>query len=181
MSADLSLRRMIRADIPCVRELINDAFRSESLGDEVVSLELEPYFDRRLHELELNAQREMVPRECYVAEHASHGVVGITGLYQLVWTWSPPNRLAFLGWTAVASAHQGHGIGTWMLQGMIALARARGIAQILVEALRGSRAVSWYIKNGFAQVAEIPHYWGPGADATILALPLDHAALTARP
>lgn len=181
MTADLRLRRMTRGDLPYVRELINDAFHSERLGDEVVSLELEPYFDRGLHELEISAQRDIVPRECYVAERPGPGLVGITGLYQLVWTWSPPNRLAFLGWTAVAGAQQGQGIGTWMLREIIAIARVRGMAQLLVEALRGSRAVSWYMRNGFARVADIPHYWGPGADATILALLLDPAALTTHP
>ncbi len=180
MTTDLCLRRITRDDVPCVRALLNDAFGSDTIGDDVVSLELDPYFDRGLHELDLSAQRDMVPRECYVAERAGNGVVGITGLYQLVWTWSPPNRLAFPGWTAVAGAQQGRGIGTWMLREMVSIARTRGMAQLLVETLSGSRAGNWYVRNGFARVAEIPHYWGPGASATILALPLDPEALTTR-
>lgn len=74
---------------------------------------------------------------------------------------------------AVAAASQGQGVGAGMLDALLVEARRRGCTRITLEvAAPNKRAQRFYLRHGFTQIARRSGYYGPGADALILRLPL---------
>lgn len=61
---------------------------------------------------------------------------------------------------AVSQAHQGQGMGSWLLKQIIAIVRATGYKEIIVgTADRGLREISFYEKNGFVQYGKKEHFF----------------------
>lgn len=70
---------------------------------------------------------------------------------------------------AVRRDHQGTGLGGVLLDALLAEARARGCAEVLLEVRAdnvGARAL--YARRGFVQIAERVKYYADGEDALIL-------------
>ncbi|MEC5398264.1 GNAT family N-acetyltransferase [Uliginosibacterium sp. H1] len=67
--------------------------------------------------------------------------------------WRPQDGGLFLNHLYVLPAHQGRGIGAWVLRQMFAQADAEGLS-VRVGALRGSDANRFYQRHGFVQTHE---------------------------
>jgi GNAT superfamily N-acetyltransferase len=57
---------------------------------------------------------------------------------------------------AVVPSMRRHGLGQELLDGLLEKARAEGVAQVSLSVQKGSDAVAFYERNGFAAVGE-PH------------------------
>jgi ribosomal-protein-alanine N-acetyltransferase len=78
---------------------------------------------------------------------------------------------------AVASSHWGHGIGSALLEALLAEAAARGCAEVFLEVrVDNPRAQRLYRRHGFTDVGLRRGYYQPsGTDALVMRRPLDAA------
>ncbi len=96
-----------------------------------------------------------------VAERDGH-VVGYAGLYAV-----PPD--ADVQTIAVSADAQGAGIGTRLLEALIARARELDCAQIFLEvAADNASALTLYARHGFERQSLRRGYYGPGMDAILM-------------
>lgn len=66
---------------------------------------------------------------------------------------------------AVAASARGGGIGTRLLKSVIKWAKDGGCAKISLEVrARSSKVISLYAQHGFVKSADLPRYYGDGAD-----------------
>ena len=157
------LRRMAAGDLPAVLDLEHDLFPEDAWTREM--------FDSELHG---------GPSDRYylVAEEDGR-VVGYAGLL------APASRRARPGpggqadvlTMAVASSHWGQGIGSALLEALLAEAVARGCAEVFLEVrVDNPRAQQLYRRHGFAGVGLRRGYYQPsGTDALVMRRPLDGA------
>lgn len=130
--------------------------------DAVWAMELilfpEDAWPRRMFEQEL-AQHQT--RRFWVAEE--HGVIiGYCGMMCVL-------PLADVQTIAVAGAHEGRGIGSRMLEALIAEALTRGAEDVLLEVRADNpRAQQLYLRFGFEQIHLRPGYYKGGVDALIM-------------
>jgi ribosomal-protein-alanine N-acetyltransferase len=73
----------------------------------------------------------------------------------------------------VAPAAQGHGLGRLLVEDLLAEARRRGCGRVMLEVRADNApALALYADLGFGQVGVRRGYYGPGADARVMQLPL---------
>lgn len=66
---------------------------------------------------------------------------------------------------AVTPAAQGRGIGTRLLKAVIKKAKDTGCTKLGLEVrARSSKVIALYTQHGFVKSADLPHYYGDGAD-----------------
>jgi ribosomal protein S18 acetylase RimI-like enzyme len=74
-------------------------------------------------------------------------------------------RTARLYSIAVAPAARGRGIGTRLLKAVIKKAKEAGCAKMGLEVrARSSKVIALYAQHGFVKSADLPRYYGDGAD-----------------
>lgn len=98
-----------------------------------------------------------------VAEDPEDGVVG----YAVSWWVLDQAELANL---AVRQDHQGRGIGSALLDGILAEIREKGVESVFLEVrVSNERARGLYLSRGFTQIAvRADYYENPREDARIL-------------
>jgi ribosomal-protein-alanine N-acetyltransferase len=92
--------------------------------------------------------------------------------------WQQVLDFADLANLAVRDSARGRGLGTALLQAMVAACRADGLAVIRLEVRVSNRiARQLYERNGFIEVGRRPGYYLDTGEAAILMdLPLDHSS-----
>jgi len=154
---------MAAGDLPAVLDLERDLFPEDAWTREMFASEL---------------RGGLLDRYYLVAEEDGR-VVGYAGLL------APASRRARPGpggqadvlTMAVASSHWGQGIGSALLQALLAEAAARGCAEMFLEVrVDNPRAQRLYRRHGFADVGLRRGYYQPsGTDALVMRRPLDAA------
>jgi ribosomal-protein-alanine N-acetyltransferase len=106
----------------------------------------------------------------YVVAEGSDGIVGYAGLMCI-------EPIADVQTIAVVPEYEGRGIGTTLLTLLIAEARRRYAADLLLEVRADNpRAQQLYLRFGFEQIHVRPRYYRDGVDALIMRLQLNGAA-----
>jgi ribosomal-protein-alanine N-acetyltransferase len=157
------LRRMTAGDLPAVLDLEHDLFPEDAWTREMFAAEL--------HD-------DLADRYYLVAEEDGR-VVGYAGLLAPVSRRTRRGRggQADVLTMAVASSHWGQGIGSALLEALLAQAQARGCAEVFLEVrVDNPRAQRLYRRHGFAGVGLRRGYYQPsGTDALVMRRPLDSA------
>lgn len=106
---------------------------------------------------------------CYVVAEGAAGIVGYAGLMCI-------EPIADVQTIAVVPEAEGRGIGSTLLATLIAEARQRGAADVLLEVRADNpRAQQLYLRFGFEQIHVRPRYYRDGVDALIMRLQLGAA------
>ncbi|GAA4028273.1 ribosomal protein S18-alanine N-acetyltransferase [Arthrobacter methylotrophus] len=102
----------------------------------------------------------------YVVAEAGGQIVAYAGLMCI-------EPIADVQTIAVVPEFEGKGIGSAILTELIAEARRRGAADVLLEVRADNpRAQALYVRFGFEQIHVRPRYYRDGTDALIMRLPL---------
>lgn len=144
-AAGWAIRDMVPADIPAVYALERALFPEDA------------WPERMFHE-EL-AQADT--RRYWVAEDAGE-IVAYCGMMCVL-------PLADVQTIAVVPGHEGRGIGSALLTGLVEEARLRGAEDVLLEVRADNpRAQALYLRFGFEQIHIRKGYYPGGADALIM-------------
>ncbi len=104
------------------------------------------------------------PTRHYVVAVDDGVIVGYAGCFVL-----PPD--ADVQTIAVSPASTGRGVGTALLQWLVACARRSGCAQLLLEVRAdNAKAIGLYERAGFERISIRRDYYAPGVDAHIMRL-----------
>jgi ribosomal-protein-alanine N-acetyltransferase len=143
----VSLRPMTRNDLPGVIELEHTVFGDEAWTEQMLIGELD---------------QQPASRHYLVAEDGSR-VVGYAGLLEA----GGQGDVVTL---AVAIDHWGHGVGSALLDALLAEARRRGCGEVFLEVRTDNlRAQELYRRYGFSQIGIRRGYYQPsGADALVM-------------
>ena len=155
---------MISADLPAVLDLERELFPEDAWTSRMFASEL---------------SGRSAGRYYLVAEDDGQ-LVGYAGLL------APQHRNAWPGGQAdvltmaVATAHWGQGIGSALLEALLAEAAERGCAEIFLEVrVDNPRAQQLYRRHGFTEAGLRRGYYQPsGTDALVMRRPVDPAAST---
>ncbi|GGJ10023.1 ribosomal protein S18-alanine N-acetyltransferase [Paenarthrobacter histidinolovorans] len=148
--AGVSLRDMTEADIPAVEALERRLFPVDAWP-------LQMFFDEL-------AQPET---RRYVVAEAAEEIVAYAGLMCI-------EPIADVQTIAVVPEFEGRGIGSAVLAELIAEARRRHAADVLLEVRADNpRAQQLYVRFGFEQIHVRPRYYRDGTDALIMRLTLN--------
>jgi ribosomal-protein-alanine N-acetyltransferase len=102
----------------------------------------------------------------YVVAEIGHQVVGYAGLMTF-------GAEADIQTLAVAAESQRQGVGSRLLDVLLAEAQGRGCSRVTLEVSAVSEpAQRLYLRRGFEVIARRSGYYGPGADALIMRLRL---------
>ena len=152
---------MAAGDLPAVLDLERDLFPEDAWTREMLAGEL----------------RGDLPDRYYLVAEEDGRVVGYAGLL------APASRRARRGrggqadvlTMAVDSSHWGQGIGSALLEALLAEAAARGCAEMFLEVrVDNPRAQRLYRRYGFADVGLRRGYYQPsGTDALVMRRPLE--------
>ena len=147
-----TLRVMAEADIDAVWALEQELFPEDA-------------WPRRMFEAELSDDKT---RRFWVAEE--HGaIIAYCGMMCVL-------PLADVQTIGVAGAFEGRGIGSRLLETLIAEARDRGANDVLLEVRADNpRAQQLYLRFGFEQIHVRPRYYKGGIDALIMRKQLESA------
>jgi [ribosomal protein S18]-alanine N-acetyltransferase len=115
----------------------------------------------------------------YVVALDADEVVGYAGLRAP----GMPGEPADVQTIAVAPSHQRRGVGTVLMEALIAEARSRAAGSLMLEVRADNdAALAFYGKYGFERIATRRAYYGGGRDGLVLRLrlpsPHDHQRLT---
>jgi len=157
------LRRMVAGDLPAVLDLEHELFPEDAWTWEMFASELGGRSSGRY----------------YLVAEEDGRVVGYAGLL------APASRRTRRGrggqadvlTMAVASSHWGQGIGSALLEALLAEAAARGCAEVFLEVrVDNPRAQRLYRRHGFAAAGLRRGYYQPsGTDALVMRRRLDAA------
>jgi ribosomal-protein-alanine N-acetyltransferase len=157
------LRRMVAGDLPAVLDLERELFPEDAWTREMFASEL----------------GGRPPGRYYLVAEEDGRVVGYAGLL------APVPRRARRGpggpadvlTMAVAPSRWGQGIGSALLEALLAEAAARGCAEVFLEVrVDNPRAQRLYRRHGFAEAGLRRGYYQPsGTDALVMRRPLDAA------
>ena len=157
------LRPMAAGDLPAVLDLEHDLFPEDAWSREMFASEL----------------RDGPSDRYYLVAEEDGRVVGYAGLLAPA---SRPGRPGSGGQAdvltmAVATSRWGQGIGSALLEALLAEAAARGCAEVFLEVrVDNPRAQRLYRRHGFADVGLRRGYYQPsGTDALVMRRPLDAA------
>lgn len=143
------LRPMEDADVPAIAELERSVFGNEAWSAEMLCNEMAAPPGTRY----------------YLVAEDDRELVGYGGLL------SPPGgSQADVVTLAVAAGRWGHGIGTALLNGLLAEAAQRGCRDVFLEVrVDNERAQRLYRRNGFAGIGIRRGYYQPsGTDALVM-------------
>ena len=148
-TAGITIRDMTLDDVPAVGALEHKLFPIDAWPVQMFLDELSQPETRR-----------------YLVAEDNGGIVGYAGLMCI-------EPIADVQTIAVVPEHEGRGIGSTLLTQLIAEARSRGAADVLLEVRADNpRAQQLYIRFGFEQIHVRPRYYRDGVDALIMRLPL---------
>jgi ribosomal-protein-alanine N-acetyltransferase len=154
---------MAAGDLPAVLDLERDLFPEDAWTGEMFASEL----------------RGGPSDRYYLVAEEDGRVVGYAGLLAPVsrQVRPGPGGQADVLTMAVASSHLGQGIGSALLEALLAEAAARGCAEVFLEVrVDNPRAQRLYRRHGFADVGLRRGYYQPsGTDALVMRRPLDAA------
>lgn len=153
-----ALRPMTSADLPGILNLEHAVFGDEAWSPQMLAGEL---------------AQQPASRYYLVAQDGA-AIVGYAGLLA---AGSQADVLTL----AVAADHWGLGIGSALLQALLAEAARRGAAEVFLEVRAdNARAQALYLRHDFTQIGIRRGYYQPsGADALVMRLGLDqHPART---
>jgi [ribosomal protein S18]-alanine N-acetyltransferase len=157
------LRRMAPGDLPAVLDLERDLFPEDAWTREMFASEL----------------RGGPSDRYYLVAEEDGRVVGYAGLLAQASRRARRGRggQADVLTMAVATSHWGQGIGSALLEALLAEAAARGCAEVFLEVrVDNPRAQRLYRRHGFADVGLRRGYYQPsGTDALVMRRPLDAA------
>lgn len=157
---------MVADDLPAVLDLEHELFPEDAWTREMFASEL---------------RGGSAGRYYLVAEEGGR-VVGYAGLLAPVSRRARPGRggPADVLTMAVARSHWSQGIGSALLEALLAEAAARGCAEVFLEVrVDNTRAQRLYRRHGFADVGLRRGYYQPsGTDALVMRRPLDPAELS---
>jgi ribosomal-protein-alanine N-acetyltransferase len=147
---EMSLREMTWQDIPALAVLEAELFTHDAWSEQIWWAEL--------------AGR---PRRWYVVAERGGNVLGYGGI-------DCGGEVADVMTIAVAAAAQGLGLGTVLLQSLIAQARGAGAQHLMLEVRRDNVAAQrLYSRSGFVPLTVRRRYYQPGdVDALIMRRPL---------
>lgn len=145
----VTLRQMTPADLADVVELERSVFGEEAWTNEMLRSELD----------QQPASRH------YLVAHDNGEIVGYAGLLGA-------GGQADVVTVAVAAAHWGQGIGSTLLEALIAEAGRRGCTEVFLEVRTdNTRAQDLYRRYGFTKIGIRRGYYQPsGADALVMRL-----------
>lgn len=105
--------------------------------------------------------------ELWVLEHPEDGVVG----YAVLWCILDQGELANI---AVTAEHRGHGLGAFLLDRVIDVARSRGVESLYLEVrMSNVDAIRLYRSFGFKDLAVRKDYYdAPKEDALVMMIRL---------
>ena len=140
-------------------------FKAEHLP-QVMALENELFPDTAWSESTYLSELELVGQSrVYWVVVEDEQVIGYAGLYYL-----PPE--SDIQTIAVAQPHQGRGIGTCLMNQLIAEAKERGCHKMMLEVEVGNTSArDLYLKFGFRELGTRVNYYGPGLDCVVMELP----------
>lgn len=145
--SELALRPMVTADLDSVLELEHSLFGEEAWSRQMLAGELE----------------QQPASRCYLIAEDGTGVVGYGGALAA-------GAQADVLTIAVAAARWGKGIGSALLEGLLAEAARRGCSEVFLEVradnMRAQRLYRWW---GFTDVGIRRGYYQPsGTDAIVM-------------
>ncbi len=148
----VALRQMTTADLDAVLGLERTLFGEEAWTRQMLADEL----------------RQQPASRYYVVAELGGQVVGYAGL--LCVRAREPGAQADVLTLAVATSHWGHGIGSALLEALLAEAGRRGCAQVFLEVRTdNTRAQRLYRRYGFTELGIRRGYYQPsGADALVM-------------
>jgi ribosomal-protein-alanine N-acetyltransferase len=155
------LRPMTDDDLPAVLVLERELFAEDAWTKEMFAAEIASPAKGRFY---------------LVAEDGGR-IAGYAGLLAPIGG-RPGGSQADVLTMAVATARWGQGIGSALLDALLAEAASRGCAEIFLEVrVDNSRAQRLYAKYGFRRIGLRRGYYQPsGTDAIVMRRPLDSAA-----
>jgi ribosomal-protein-alanine N-acetyltransferase len=152
---------MLAADLPAVLDLERELFPEDA-------------WTRAMFAAEVSGR---LPGRHYLVAEDDGQIVGYAGLLAPAPGGSPPGPggQADVMTMAVAPSRWGQGIGSALLEALLAEAAARGCAEVFLEVrVDNPRAQSLYRRHGFAEAGLRRGYYQPsGTDALVMRRPLD--------
>lgn len=160
--SDVRIRPMRWWDIAAVTDLEQQVFSTDQWSAEQFWSEL------------AQPTRSYVVVEDVSGEHAF--IVGYAGIFVL-------GAESDVQTIAIAPATQGARLGSLLMDHLIAMARARGATQMMLEVRSDNdRAISLYQRLGFERISTRRDYYAPGVDANVMRLrPLPVGAAPEQP
>ncbi len=145
------LRLMTGADLPAVLVLEHELFGEEAWTSQMLASELGELPDRY-----------------YLVAEEDGAVAGYAGLF------APPGGQADVLTIAVAGQRWGRGIGSLLLDSLLAEAARRGCPEVFLEVrVDNDRAQRLYLRRGFTRIGLRRGYYQPsGTDAVVMRLEL---------
>jgi ribosomal-protein-alanine N-acetyltransferase len=157
------LRRMVAGDLPAVLDLERELFPEDAWTREMFASELGGRSSGRY----------------YLVAEENGRVMGYAGLLAPVprRARQRPGGPADVLTMAVAPSRWGRGIGSALLQALLAEAAARGCAEVFLEVrVDNAQAQRLYRRHGFTEAGLRRGYYQPsGTDALVMRRPLDAA------
>jgi ribosomal-protein-alanine N-acetyltransferase len=154
---------MLAADLPAVLDLERELFPEDA-------------WTRAMFAAEVSGR---LPGRHYLVAEDDGQIVGYAGLLAPAPGGSPPGPggQADVMTMAVAPSRWGQGIGSALLEALLAEAAGRGCAEVFLEVrVDNPRAQSLYRRHGFAEAGLRRGYYQPsGTDALVMRRPLDPA------
>ena len=147
----MEIRELTAADLPALMQLENALFGSEAWKETPFRSELEGKFT-------------------YYFGAFDGGLIGYAGLHSV-----PASFTSDIQTLAIATAHQGHGLGRTLAKKLIAKAFALGAETVFLEVrVDNQTAINLYASLGFEQIDIRKNYYQPsGTDAMVMKLVLD--------
>jgi ribosomal-protein-alanine N-acetyltransferase len=173
------LRPMTAADLPAVLSLENDLFREDAWTAEMFAAELAGRASGRYY-LVADDGGQLVGYAGLLAPPPSPAPSSRPGLSRS--RREPPGQADVLT-MAVATGHWGQGIGSALLQALLAQAAARNCGEVFLEVrVDNLRAQRLYQRYGFVQIGLRRGYYQPsGTDAIVMRCPVDLAEPASHP
>lgn len=149
------LRPMTEADLPAVLAVEEELFGEEAWSSQMLATEL-----------------GVLPDRCYLVAEDGGALCGYAGLF------APAGGQADVLTLAVALEHWGRGIGSRLLEALLAEAARRGCQEVFLEVrVDNDRAQRLYLRRGFTRIGLRRGYYQPsGTDAVVMRLALETPA-----
>jgi GNAT superfamily N-acetyltransferase len=166
-SIDVKVESMRKEDVDEVIGLIRDTQTAEKAGTAKKIME------------DVYSEGKKNPRysRSYCVAKVNGSIVGVCGLVKENYE---PSDIAWIGWFSVAEDFQRKGIGTLILNHMIAIAREENIRKLFVETYTNqtyAKARNFYAKSGFKQEGFMKDYIAKGIDTLYFTMELESQEL----
>ena len=111
-------------------------------------------------------------REYYILRDREK-IIGLAGLHRYVWG---PKENVWLSWFAVYPEYQNKGIGSFLIDSIITIAKNNGYKNLFVETYLQDtfkKARYFYERKGFSQAGEIKKYLPDGSSMIVYSMFLE--------